>query len=211
MDCAGCGGSSVSGGACRTFCEGPCSVCSPAAVTGGIHLDGYCDTVDALASHGTPARRQEILKDPHIGAFGVIRLCGYFLLSFALWTTLAAPVGKELCLSFVSAGACPAGRWRGSRWQSIRAWLIPLPPPQTGSGWLGFCCWPAWAWGNRMLEKFGRRSHGAGGTAGILGLLAKVQEILWRVVRGFGRLVFAAGGALDAGGRMDCGMGAHLL
>ena len=45
----------------------------PAAVTGGIHLDGYCDTVDALASHGTPARRQEILKDPHIGAFGVIR------------------------------------------------------------------------------------------------------------------------------------------
>lgn len=40
-----------------------------------------------------------------------------------------------------------------------------------------------------MLEKFGRRSHGAGGTAGILGLLAKVQEILWRVVRGFGRLV----------------------
>ena len=63
-------------------------------------MDGYCDTVDALASHGTPARRQEILKDPHIGAFGVIRLCGYFLLSFALWTTLAAPVGKELCLSF---------------------------------------------------------------------------------------------------------------
>ena len=32
----------------------------PAAVTGGIHLDGYCDTVDALASHGTPARRQKV-------------------------------------------------------------------------------------------------------------------------------------------------------
>lgn len=58
-----------------------------------------------------------------------------------------------------------------------------------------------------MLEELGRRRYGAGGTAGILGLLAKVQEILWRAVRGFGRLVFAAGGALDAGGRMDCGMG----
>lgn len=85
---------------------------------------------------------REILKDPHIGAFGVIRLCGYFLLSFALWTTLAAPVGKELCLSFcLSPVPVRLGRWRGSRWQSIRAWLIPLPPPQTGSGWLGFCSW----------------------------------------------------------------------
>ena len=36
-----------------------------------------------------------------------------------------------------------------------------------------------------MLEEFGRRSHGAGGTAGILGLLAKVQEILWRVALGW--------------------------
>ncbi len=26
------------------------------AVTGGIHLDGYCDTVDALASNASPER-----------------------------------------------------------------------------------------------------------------------------------------------------------
>lgn len=180
----------------------------PAAVTGGIHLDGYCDTVDALASHGTPARRQEILKDPHIGAFGVIRLCGYFLLSFALWTTLAAPVGKELCLSFclspvpvrLGGGEVPAGKAFGPG-----LYLCHRRRPEAGG--LDFAAGRRGPGGNRMLEKFGRRSHGAGGTAGILGLLAKVQEILWRVVRGFGRLVFAAGGALDAGGRMDCGMG----
>ena len=50
----------------------------PAAATGGIHLDGYADTCDALASHSSPERRQEILKDSHCGAFAVIRLCMYF-------------------------------------------------------------------------------------------------------------------------------------
>ncbi len=60
----------------------------PPVLTGGIHLDGYADTCDALASHAGSERRQEILKDPHLGAFAAIRLCMYFLCSFALWTTL---------------------------------------------------------------------------------------------------------------------------
>lgn len=72
----------------------------PVAVTGGIHLDGYCDTADALASHGSPEKKQEIMKDPHIGAFGVIRLCGYLILSFALWATLADYPGPAVWLSF---------------------------------------------------------------------------------------------------------------
>ena len=35
----------------------------PVLLTGGIHLDGYADTHDALASHRSPAERQEILKE----------------------------------------------------------------------------------------------------------------------------------------------------
>lgn len=62
----------------------------PVLITGGIHLDGYCDTYDAIASHQGIEKRQEILKDPHLGAFAAIRLCMYFLADFALWT--AAPV-----------------------------------------------------------------------------------------------------------------------
>lgn len=73
----------------------------PLWVTGGIHLDGYCDTHDALASHAGPEKRQEILKDPHIGAFGVMRLCGYLLVSFALWATLPDYAGVPIWLSFV--------------------------------------------------------------------------------------------------------------
>ena len=46
----------------------------PVWVTGGIHLDGYADTCDALASYGDREKKLEILKDPHCGAFAVIRL-----------------------------------------------------------------------------------------------------------------------------------------
>ena len=72
----------------------------PVLITGGIHLDGYADTCDALASHATPQRRQEILKDPHLGAFAAIRLCAYFLASFALWTALPQYDGPAFLLSF---------------------------------------------------------------------------------------------------------------
>ena len=71
-----------------------CHVCLPAHragfclipvwVTGGIHLDGYADTCDALSSYGDREKKLEILKDPHCGAFAVIRLCSYFAAYLAL-------------------------------------------------------------------------------------------------------------------------------
>lgn len=64
----------------------------PLLITGGIHMDGFCDTVDALASHGSQEKKQEILKDSHIGAFAVIGLCAYFL----LYTALAAELEQSL-------------------------------------------------------------------------------------------------------------------
>lgn len=60
----------------------------PVAVTGGIHLDGYCDTVDALASHASQERKREILKDPHTGVFAVVGCASYLILYFALGSEL---------------------------------------------------------------------------------------------------------------------------
>lgn len=54
-------------------------VCIPLLVTGGIHMDGFMDTVDALASHQTKEKKLEIMSDPHLGAFAVI-YCGIYLL-----------------------------------------------------------------------------------------------------------------------------------
>ena len=52
----------------------------PVIVTGGIHLDGLLDTADAIHSYATKEKRQEILKDPHTGAFAVITAICFFML-----------------------------------------------------------------------------------------------------------------------------------
>ncbi|WP_246569617.1 adenosylcobinamide-GDP ribazoletransferase [Lentibacillus saliphilus] len=41
-------------------------------ITGGIHLDGWMDVGDAFFSYRDRAKRLEIMKDPRIGAFGVL-------------------------------------------------------------------------------------------------------------------------------------------
>lgn len=65
----------------------------PLLITGGIHLDGFCDVCDALASHQSRERKLEILKDSHTGAFAII-CCGlYLLVFFAAWCE-AAPAGR---------------------------------------------------------------------------------------------------------------------
>ncbi len=55
----------------------------PVIVTGGIHLDGFMDTSDALSSYGPKENKLEILKDSHIGAFAVIHLLIYTLIFVA--------------------------------------------------------------------------------------------------------------------------------
>ncbi len=52
----------------------------PLIVTGGFHVDGYMDTMDALHSYKSREDKLEILKDPHIGAFSVIMVILYYLL-----------------------------------------------------------------------------------------------------------------------------------
>ncbi len=62
----------------------------PVLITGGIHVDGYMDTCDALSSHRDTEGKLSILKDPHIGAFALIRLVCLFLLVPALWQAYPA-------------------------------------------------------------------------------------------------------------------------
>lgn len=57
----------------------------PVLITGGIHLDGFCDTLDALSSRQPQGRKLEILKDSNSGAFAVIGCGLYFLLTFCFW------------------------------------------------------------------------------------------------------------------------------
>lgn len=52
----------------------------PIIITGGIHMDGFMDTADALHSYEKKEKKLDILKDPHVGAFAVIAAVCYFLL-----------------------------------------------------------------------------------------------------------------------------------
>lgn len=70
----------------------------PVLITGGIHLDGYADTSDALCSFGDMEKKHAILKDPHCGAFAVIRLCTYFTAYFALCGGVETDRRAILCL-----------------------------------------------------------------------------------------------------------------
>ena len=60
----------------------------PVFVTGGIHLDGFADTMDAKSSYGDREKKLEILKDPHTGAFAIISLCCYFLLCVGIFSEM---------------------------------------------------------------------------------------------------------------------------
>ena len=55
----------------------------PILLTGGIHVDGYMDTMDAQNSWGTREKKLMILEDSHIGAFSVIMTIVYYLLMLA--------------------------------------------------------------------------------------------------------------------------------
>ena len=74
----------------------------PLWVSGGIHMDGYMDTADALASYGSRERKLEILKDSHTGAFAVIRCVIYLLLSFGAFMSIHSMRGILcVCVGFV--------------------------------------------------------------------------------------------------------------
>lgn len=55
----------------------------PLIVTGGFHIDGFMDTVDARSSLKTREEKLSILADPHVGAFAVTRfaILGIFAVS----------------------------------------------------------------------------------------------------------------------------------
>lgn len=80
----------------------------PILLTGGIHMDGYMDTCDAIHSYGSREKRLEILKDPHVGAFAVIGGIVYFVLDFGIWAEAEEKEIPLLCLIFVLSRALSA-------------------------------------------------------------------------------------------------------
>lgn len=92
-------------------------------VTGGLHLDGLADLADALgAAHSNPARFLEVLKDPHLGSFGVIALVLMLLAKLVLLAQIDAATLPALLLVPAWARLGPL------------VWVWWLPPLHGGMG-----------------------------------------------------------------------------
>lgn len=62
--------------------------CIPLLVTGGVHMAGFCHTVDALSAYRVRERRLETLNNPQTGAFAVIGCGCYFLFQMGFFSTV---------------------------------------------------------------------------------------------------------------------------
>jgi adenosylcobinamide-GDP ribazoletransferase len=87
-------------------------------LTGGLHLDGLADCCDGLLSSTSLERRLEIMKDPHVGAFGVIGLVLVLMLKAAALGSLAPASSPGILLASSLA-----------RWCILPAALLPLARP----------------------------------------------------------------------------------
>lgn len=83
-----------------------CSMVIPLIITGGFHVDGYMDTIDALSSYQSREKKLDILKDPHIGAFSVIGLVVITVLSIGCMSEISSENAfRVLYLSFFMSRA----------------------------------------------------------------------------------------------------------
>lgn len=91
----------------------------PWLLSGMIHLDGFMDCFDAIFSRRDLPRRQEILKDSHVGSFAVIGLVLLCSASVAvlyergtadLWRSLLLlPAGSRCICALAVQNAKPMG------------------------------------------------------------------------------------------------------
>lgn len=119
-------------------------------LTRGLHLDGLADTADALGGGQTIERRLAIMKDPHVGAFGVITLIGALLLKIGAFQALIeiSRYDDLFSPSFGHFGLSIALPFIVSR--TVQVWLcVALPYARATGGTAGpFVAgaqWPHWA------------------------------------------------------------------
>ena len=73
----------------------------PLLLTGGIHMDGFLDTIDARRSYQSFEKKLEILKDPHTGAFAIIYGGIYLLAMLGLYNEVSAENLWVVAIGFV--------------------------------------------------------------------------------------------------------------
>lgn len=67
-------------------------------LSGGLHLDGFMDTMDALGSGAEKGKALEIMRDSRVGAFGVLGVVVLLLIKFNFLQNISPGVLPEVLL-----------------------------------------------------------------------------------------------------------------
>ncbi len=96
------------------------AVAADGVLTGGLHLDGLADAADGLLPPLERRRRLDVMRDPALGAFGVVTLAVVLLVRFAVFATVApAPLavaalwGVSRAAMVVTSRVLPYARTEG--------------------------------------------------------------------------------------------------
>lgn len=101
------------------LCRTVVAMAIPIFITGGFHVDGFMDTMDAIHSYSQKKRKLEILKDSHIGAFAVIMFVVYGLVFLGAFSELKSDALLKIvcggfflsrCLCGISAVSFPPAK-----------------------------------------------------------------------------------------------------
>jgi len=93
-------------------------------ITRGLHVDGLADMIDALGASRARERRLEIMKDPHMGAFGVMAIVADLLLktvalshlaALSQWSLTLVPFIVSRTIQVVLATSLPYARLEGGK------------------------------------------------------------------------------------------------
>jgi adenosylcobinamide-GDP ribazoletransferase len=79
---------------------------APFLLTGCIHLDGFMDCCDAIFSRRDLEKRQQILKDSHVGAFAVIGIVLLMLAQFACMASVPEGADWRILLFVPAVSRC---------------------------------------------------------------------------------------------------------
>lgn len=75
-------------------------------ITGGIHLDGLCDTADAFLSGKSKEEMLNLMRDPCAGTMGVLSLICIILLKIGLLSAINIPLRPNVLILI-----CVLSRW----------------------------------------------------------------------------------------------------
>jgi adenosylcobinamide-GDP ribazoletransferase len=145
-----------------------------ALLTGGLHEDGLADTADGFGGGRDRAGKLAIMRDSHIGTYGVMALVLGLLVKAACLATLAQGSAAAVIALLAASGAFS---------RALIVWLMATTPPARSDG---------------LAHGVGQPSDFTSRTALLAGGVIAVLLLL--VTQGLvPMLVIMGGGALTAG------------